>query len=206
MPASEFKRQEPPGLHIPLVRGPIGSCYCVAKKHCWRQLAPHYDLDSAVVPAAGFLKPLAENGLETRNGTERGGHMSQRDQLVEGFTHPGGAGSYVSEEMALRPGTKVFGIACSVALGGFLVGYDAAVISGAVPFIRDYFALGGGTEGTLKLGWAVSCLGWGAMAGNIAAGILSDRLGRKRLLLLTSVLFLASALTAALSQDFAVIS
>lgn len=129
--------------------------------------------------------------------------MSQRDQLVEGFTHPGVAGSYVSEEMALRPGTRVFGIACAVALGGFLVGYDAAVISGAVPFIRDYFALGG-SEGTLKLGWAVSCLGWGAMAGNIAAGLLSDRLGRKRLLLLTSVLFLASALTAALSQDFAV--
>ena len=129
--------------------------------------------------------------------------MSQRDQLVEGFTHPGMADPYVEEESAIRPGTKVFGIACAVALGGFLVGYDAAVISGAVPFIRDYFSLGG-SSGSMKLGWAVSCLGWGAMAGNLAAGMLSDRLGRKRLLLLTSVLFLASALIAALSENFTV--
>ena len=129
--------------------------------------------------------------------------MSQRDQLVEGFTHPAAAGPYDGEKSALRPGTKVFGIACAVALGGFLVGYDAAVISGAVPFIRDYFGLGG-SSGSLKLGWAVSCLGWGAMAGNLAAGLLSDRLGRKRLLLLTALLFLASALTAALSESFVV--
>ena len=69
-------------------------------------------------------------------------------------------------------------IASTVALGGFLVGFDATVISGAVPFIRDYFDLGG-PSGSLKLGWAVSCLGWGAMAGNLAAGPLSDRFGRR---------------------------
>src|ERR1700733_13954840 len=59
---------------------------------------------------------------------------------------------------------KLVRVASTVALGGFLVGFDATVISGAVPFIRDYFALGG-PSGTLKLGWAVSCLGWGAMGG-----------------------------------------
>ena len=48
-------------------------------------------------------------------------------------------------------------IASTVALGGFLVGFDATVISGAVPFVRDYFGLGG-SAGSLKLGWAVSCL------------------------------------------------
>lgn len=94
-------------------------------------------------------------------------------------------------------------IASTVALGGFLVGFDAAVISGAVPFVRDYFGLGGST-GSLKLGWAVSCLGWGAMAGNLAAGRLSDRFGRRSVLLLTAVLFLASSLTAALSTRFTV--
>src|SRR5277367_540923 len=119
--------------------------------------------------------------------------MSQRDQLVEGFTNPGMADPYVEEESAIRPGTKVFGIACAVALGGFLVGYDAAVISGAVPFIRDYFGLGG-DAGSLKLGWAVSCLGWGAMAGNLAAGHLSDRYGRRSVLLFAAILFLASSL------------
>ncbi|HTD72232.1 MAG TPA: MFS transporter, partial [Steroidobacteraceae bacterium] len=81
-------------------------------------------------------------------------------------------------------------IASTVALGGFLVGFDATVISGAVPFIRDYFDLGG-PSGSLKLGWAVSCLGWGAMAGNLAAGPLSDRFGRRSVLLMTAVLFLA---------------
>jgi sugar porter (SP) family MFS transporter len=92
-------------------------------------------------------------------------------------------------------------IASTVALGGFLVGFDATVISGAVPFIRDYFDLGG-PSGGLKLGWAVSCLGWGAMAGNLAAGPLSDRFGRRSLLLMTAVLFIASALTAALATSF----
>jgi sugar porter (SP) family MFS transporter len=100
-------------------------------------------------------------------------------------------------------GFKIVRIASTVALGGFLVGFDATVISGAVPFVRDYFGLGG-SAGSLKLGWAVSCLGWGAMAGNLAAGRLSDRFGRRSVLLLTAVLFLASSLTAALSTRFAV--
>src|SRR6266403_695882 len=98
---------------------------------------------------------------------------------------------------------KIVRIASTVALGGFLVGCDTTVISGAVPFVRAYFGLGG-TAGSLKLGWAVSCLGWGAMAGNLAAGALSDRFGRRSVLLLTAVLFLASSLTAAFSTRFAV--
>src|SRR6202051_2444094 len=100
-------------------------------------------------------------------------------------------------------GFKIVRIAATVALGGFLVGFDATVISGAVPFIREFFGLHG-SAGSLKLGWAVSCLGWGAMAGNLAAGSLSDRFGRRSVLLLTAVLFLASSLTAAFSNRFAV--
>jgi MFS family permease len=93
-------------------------------------------------------------------------------------------------------------VALTVALGGFLLGFDAAVISGAVPFIREYFGLAG-TGGDLKLGWAVSSLGWGAMAGNAMAGVLSDRFGRRRVLICTALLFLLSSLLAALATSFA---
>ncbi|HXS22153.1 MAG TPA: sugar porter family MFS transporter [Steroidobacteraceae bacterium] len=94
-------------------------------------------------------------------------------------------------------------IALVAALGGFLLGFDATVISGAVPFIRDYFGLGG-ASGSLALGWAVSSLGWGAMAGNLGTGVLSDRYGRRSVLLMTAVLFLGSSLLAALAHSYAI--
>jgi sugar porter (SP) family MFS transporter len=92
-------------------------------------------------------------------------------------------------------------VALTVALGGFLLGFDATVISGVVPFIRDYFALSG-TSGDLKLGFAVSSLGWGAMAGNALAGPLSDRFGRRRVLLGTALLFVFSSLLSASATSF----
>ena len=92
-------------------------------------------------------------------------------------------------------------VALAVAIGGFLLGFDATVISGVAPFIRKYFDLTG-TRGDLQLGWAVSSLGWGALAGNAMAGVLSDRFGRRRVLLGTAVLFVASSLLAALATSF----
>lgn len=97
--------------------------------------------------------------------------------------------------------SRSIGIALVAALGGFLLGFDATVISGAVPLIREYFGLGG-ASGSLRLGWAVSCLGWGAMAGNLGAGPLSDRLGRRSVLWLTAALFLGSSLLAATAHSF----
>lgn len=92
-------------------------------------------------------------------------------------------------------------VALTVALGGFLLGFDATVISGVVPFIREYFSLSG-ASGDLKLGFAVSSLGWGAMAGNAMAGALSDRFGRRRVLLGTALLFVVSSLLAACATTF----
>ncbi len=94
-------------------------------------------------------------------------------------------------------------VALIVAVGGFLLGFDATVISGAVPFIKKYFDLTG-TSGDLKLGWAVSCLGWGALGGNALAGFLSDAFGRKKILMLTAVLFTVSALLSATTTNFTV--
>lgn len=90
-----------------------------------------------------------------------------------------------------------------VAVGGFLLGFDATVISGAVPFLQKYFALTG-TSGDLKLGWAVSCLGWGALGGNAVAGFLSDAYGRKKVLMVTALFFVGSALLSATTTNFSV--
>jgi len=94
-------------------------------------------------------------------------------------------------------------VAMIVAVGGFLLGFDATVISGVVPFIKEYFSLTG-TSGDLKLGWAVSCLGWGALGGNALAGFLSDAFGRKKVLLLTALFFMVSALISAITTNYTI--
>jgi MFS family permease len=82
------------------------------------------------------------------------------------------------------------------ALGGLLFGYDTAVIAGAIKFIKLRFALD-----EIGEGWAVSSILVGCMFGAALAGILSDRLGRKRVLLLSALLFGLSSVGAALAPD-----
>jgi sugar porter (SP) family MFS transporter len=84
-----------------------------------------------------------------------------------------------------------------VALGGFLLGFDSAVISGAVGGISRYFSM---TD--WELGFSVGCVIFGAMAGNISAGPLSDRFGRKYILIATAILFTLSALWSALATEY----
>ncbi len=88
-------------------------------------------------------------------------------------------------------------ISLIVALGGFLLGFDSAVISGAVNGIRLYFNM---TD--WMLGFSVGCVVFGAMLGNIVAGPLSDRFGRKYLLIATAVLFTVSALWSAFATSY----
>src|ERR1035441_7932065 len=94
-------------------------------------------------------------------------------------------------------------IALTVALGGFVWGFDATVISGAVPFIQKYFNLAG-DRGVILLGLVVSSLGWGVLGGTAVAGFFSDRFGRKKVLITTAVFFTCSALLSALTTSFAV--
>jgi len=85
-----------------------------------------------------------------------------------------------------------------VALGGFLLGFDSAVISGAVGGIRSYFEMS-----DWELGFSVGCVIFGAMIGNLFAGPLSDKHGRKKILILTAVLFSISAIWSALATNYA---
>jgi len=84
------------------------------------------------------------------------------------------------------------------ALGGLLFGYDTAVISGAIGFIRSRFALD-----DVMTGWAASCALLGCMAGAAIAGALSDRVGRKRALMVSAVLFCLSAFGSAFAASLA---
>lgn len=89
-------------------------------------------------------------------------------------------------------GAYVWFIAAVAALGGLLFGYDWVVIGGAKPFYEKYFSL---TSDQL-IGWATSCALVGCLAGSVVSGAVSDRLGRKKLLLLSALLFgVSSVLT-----------
>ncbi len=84
-----------------------------------------------------------------------------------------------------------------VALGGFLMGFDASVISGVVGFIEAEFALS-----KLELGWSVASLSLAAALAMLASGPLSDRFGRLPVLRAAACLFAVSAVASALAASF----
>ncbi len=88
-------------------------------------------------------------------------------------------------------------VAATVALGGFLMGFDASVISGVVGSVEVQFAL---TK--IELGWAVASLTLAASLAMLLAGPLSDRWGRRPVLQLAAALFLVSAVASALAQSY----
>lgn len=88
-------------------------------------------------------------------------------------------------------------LAVTAAVGGLLFGYDTAVISGTVELVTARFGLD-----SLQQGWYVGCALAGLIAGVLCAGVLSDRLGRRRTMLVSAVLFTVSAVGCALCVDF----
>ena len=83
------------------------------------------------------------------------------------------------------------------ALGGFLFGYDTAVISGTIAQVTEQFRLD-----ALQQGWYVGCALVGSIIGVLFAGILSDKFGRKFTMILSAILFSTSAIGCAVSVDF----
>jgi SP family xylose:H+ symportor-like MFS transporter len=81
------------------------------------------------------------------------------------------------------------------ALGGLLFGYDTGVVNGAIGPLKDHFVLTATQEG-----WAMGCALIGCALGCALAGVLSDRLGRKKVLILSAVMFLVSAVGTALPK------
>ena len=83
------------------------------------------------------------------------------------------------------------------ALGGFLFGYDTAVISGTIVDVKKFYEL---TD--IQEGWYVGCAILGCIIGVLMAGRLSDAFGRKPLLMAAAVLFSASAIGCAIYSTF----
>src|SRR5947209_2681505 len=86
------------------------------------------------------------------------------------------------------------------ALGGLLLGYDTGVISGALLFIPNDFKLSPFMQGAIVAGLLL-----GAMIGSAVAGRMSDRLGRKRLIVIAAVIFTGGALLAAFAPSVGVL-
>ena len=84
------------------------------------------------------------------------------------------------------------------ALGGLLFGYDWVVVGGAKPFFERYFHL----TDAAQSGWANSCALIGCLFGSLFAGALSDRLGRKKLLIASALLFAVTSLGNAVAPTF----
>jgi SP family arabinose:H+ symporter-like MFS transporter len=77
------------------------------------------------------------------------------------------------------------------AMGGLLFGYDWVVIGGAKPFYEAFFGI---ADNPALQGWAMSCALIGCLTGALLSGWLSDRFGRKRLLILSAGIFIAASL------------
>lgn len=90
-------------------------------------------------------------------------------------------------------------ISCVAALGGLLFGYDTAVISGAIGFLQSHFNLSPSATG-----WAASCALAGCVLGTACAGQVSDAIGRRKVILLSAIMFLISAAGTAAAPTFSI--
>jgi len=89
-------------------------------------------------------------------------------------------------------------VALVSALGGFLFGYDWVVIGGAKPFYEAYF----GIVQPSREAWAMSCALVGCLVGAVTSGILSERIGRRRALLIAAFVFTISSLGTGSAMSF----
>ncbi|MGZ5487310.1 MAG: sugar porter family MFS transporter [Candidatus Aminicenantales bacterium] len=94
----------------------------------------------------------------------------------------------------------IWGVTLVSAMGGLLFGYDWVVIGGAKPFYEKFFNL----TTPSQIGWAMSSALIGCLVGALVSGGLSDRFGRKKLLILAAFLFTVTGILTALAPSFSI--
>ena len=92
-------------------------------------------------------------------------------------------------------------ISIVAAIGGFLFGFDTAVISGALSSLIKYFQL---ENSPMLQGWLVSSIILGSVFGAALSGWLADKFGRKNILIVTAFLFLVSAIGSSVASSFTI--
>ena len=91
----------------------------------------------------------------------------------------------------------VFVATAVTAIGGFLFGYDTAVINGAISYLKAHMGLDADQEGAAGASAILGCI-----PGAMLPGFLSDRFGRKKMLFLCAALYAASGILSALPRTF----
>lgn len=92
---------------------------------------------------------------------------------------------------------KLVFIAFVVSLGGFLFGFDAGIISGVMSFVGPEFDLN-----EIQTGWVVSSPSFAAMIAMLFSGRLSDKFGRKKILIFVALLYAISAIFSAMAVSY----
>jgi len=98
---------------------------------------------------------------------------------------------------AIKTGNSLALVTLVAATGGFLFGYDTAVINGANQYLRAHFRLDAMQEGIAGASAILGCI-----PGAMFAGFLSDRFGRKKVLFLCAILYAVSGLLSAIPRTF----
>ena len=113
------------------------------------------------------------------------------------ITATSASGSSHQAQLNLR---YIWLISVVAAMGGLLFGWDWVVVGGAKPFFERYFHL----TDAAQSGWANSCALVGCLVGSLIAGAMSDKLGRKRLLIFAALLFAVTSIGNGLANNFSV--
>lgn len=95
--------------------------------------------------------------------------------------------------------TFIYFICLVSAMGGLLFGYDWVVIGGAKPFYEQFFSI---ANNPAMQGWAMSVALLGCLLGAITAGMAADKYGRKKLLIVSAMIFLVSAYATGATSSF----